>query len=132
METEDDLKLFEIINKMLNILLYDEQLDDFNIEELENDDELTEENIEDNEDIINSDSEFTCENKESFFDDNIDINKLKKKVNELSKKYYTSNKDNNIYDDINSYNMPKKRRLENYNNIYVKRLEDILEDKKKR
>ena len=25
----------------------------------------------------------------------------------------------------------KKRRFENYNNIYVKRLEDILEDEKK-
>ena len=31
LETEDDLKLFEIINKMLNIL-YKEQLDDFKIE----------------------------------------------------------------------------------------------------
>ena len=28
--------------------------------------------------------------------------------------------------------MPKKRRFEKYNNIYVKRLEDILENEKKK
>ena len=54
MEKEDDLKLFQIINKMLNIL-NDEQLDDFKSEEFENDDELSVENMGYNEGIFNSD-----------------------------------------------------------------------------
>jgi hypothetical protein len=120
MEVEEEIELKSFLFKMFDILFEIKEDEDLEGDEDDKEDIIEYEHLEDDNDSLNGEYNNDC----------FEINNIKIKLNDMARDYYKKNY-NSIYNDINLDKVPNKRKNEDFINIYLKKVEAILNIDKK-